>query len=597
MEKSSDPAITSAMQSSKKSPATAFGTSAAVASTQFGWGGTPSKYVTSHRTTWELIMTRFIGRRINYRASLAALVVAASSFGLAITQAGAQEASGAHISEGQPYFDVDAEGAPARAFFQGLVEGTRINLLVHPEVSGTVSLKLNHVTLEQVLEAARDLYGYDYRRVATGYMVLPANVQTRIYQLNYLDLERLGVSKTRVSSGQITQGGESEYGEQSSGQQNGGSGGSKDNDRTEVTGTSVMTRSDSDFWGAIETNVRSIVGADTPDRSVVINRQSGVIVVRALPREHRDVKDYLDQTERTVTRQVVLEAKIVEVELSETYQAGINWTAILRDGNRQYALGQMTPPGGFDADLLSPSGTPVVVAPGNPISGFVNETLGGAFALAADMTDFNAYIELLKLQGRTRVLSSPRVSTLHNQKAIIKAGTDEFFVTGIESDTTTGTATTTTVDLELTPFFSGVALDVTPQISEDGRVLLHVHPTISDVTDQQKSLSVRGQTDVLPLALSQVRESDSIVKAYSGQVIVIGGLMRESRRRSDYKTPLLGDIPLAGRLFRSERDQTVTTELVIFLRPLVVADDGWQPLVDERNQRLEEVTKQGKLQP
>ena len=544
-------------------------------------------------------MSSLVARRPRALPHFAGLILSAAALWFASDCAKAQAVAHVEASESQVRFDVDAEGAPARAFFEGLVDGTHINLLVHPDVSGTVSLKLKRVTLEQVLEAARDLYGYDYRRVATGYMVLPAAVQTRIYQLNYLDLERLGVSRTRVSSGQITDSGDNQYGDQASGQQNarqnGGSQGGADQ-TVEVTGTSVMTRSSSDFWLAIEKNVRSIIGASNPDRSVVINRQSGVIVVRALPNEHRDVKDYLDQTERTVTRQVVLEAKIVEVELSETYQAGINWTTILRDGNRQYTLGQLGPQGGFDSDFLAPSGRPVTVGPGNPINQFVNSTLGGAFALAADMTDFNAYIELLKLQGRTRVLSSPRVSTLHNQKAIIKAGTDEFFVTGIESDTTTGTATTTTVDLELTPFFSGVALDVTPQISDDGRVLLHIHPTISDVTDQQKSLSVRGQTDILPLALSQVRESDSIVKAFSGQIIVIGGLMRESRRRSDYKTPILGDIPIAGRLFRSERDQTVTTELVIFLRPLVVEDDEWEKLVDERNQRLDEVTKQGKLQ-
>src|SRR5690606_27496499 len=163
---------------------------------------------------------------------------------------------------------------------------------------------------------------------------------------------------------------------------------------------------------------------------------------------------------------------------------------------------------------LAPTDNPVVVAPGNPISGFITDTLGGAFTLAADFSDFNAYIELLGLQGRTRVLSSPRVSTLHNQKAIIKAGTDEFFVTGIETDTTAaGLNTVTNVDYELTPFFSGVALDVTPQISEDGRVILHIHPTISEVNDQQKTLSLRGSIDSLPLALSQVRESDSIVKA------------------------------------------------------------------------------------
>ena len=142
---------------------------------------------------------------------------------------------------------------------------------------------------------------------------------------------------------------------------------------------------------------------------------------------------------------------------------------------------------------------------------------------------------------------------------------------------------------------AALKLNVTPQISETNSVLLHIHPTISEVNDQQKSLSVRGNTDVLPLALSQIRESDSIVKAQSGQIIVIGGLMRETRKRDEYKLPLLGDIPGLGRLFRSERDQTTTTELVILLRPLVVNDGDWAKLVQEPSERIEQMGKKGKL--
>jgi MSHA biogenesis protein MshL len=225
-------------------------------------------------------------------------------------------------------------------------------------------------------------------------------------------------------------------------------------------------------------------------------------------------------------------------------------------------------------------------------------TLGGAFTIAADFKDFSTLIELLSSQGRTRVLSSPRVSTLHNQQAIIKAGTDEFFVTGVESNTVTGTATSTSRNVQLTPFFSGVALDVTPQVGPDDTVTLHVHPTISEVVDQTKSLTVDGSVDTIPLALSQIRESDNIVRAHSGQLVIIGGLMREQVSKVHYKTPLLGDIPGLGKLFRSEQDQTHTVELVILLRPIVVNDASWPALVEEPGARLRDLNQRagfGKL--
>jgi MSHA biogenesis protein MshL len=224
-------------------------------------------------------------------------------------------------------------------------------------------------------------------------------------------------------------------------------------------------------------------------------------------------------------------------------------------------------------------------------------TLGGAFTLAADFSDFTSFIELLGVQGNTRVLSSPRVSTLSNQKAIIKAGSDEFFVTNVSSDTTTSTASTTSRNIEFTPFFSGVALDVTPQINDDNQVILHIHPSVSEVVDKDKSITMDGVTDTIPLAFSQIRESDNIVKANSGQVIVIGGLMREKRERIEYKMPGLGSVPGIGRLFRSERDVKKVVELVILLRPIVVDDLAWQKIVDETTKRVEALEKQKHADP
>jgi MSHA biogenesis protein MshL len=488
-----------------------------------------------------------------------------------------------------PRYDIRVQDAPAHAFFEGLVDGTPTNMLVHPDVKGSISIQLKQVTIPEVLEAVRDLYGYDFRPTANGYMVLPASVQTRVFHLNYLDLQRSGVSRTRVTSGQITQ---SQLDDASQGA---AAPGGEDSSSTtsEISGTAVLTRNESDFWKGIEADLRALIG-DAAGGSVVINRQSGVIVVRAMPPALRDVAEYLRKTQSTVTRQVVLEAKIVEVELSSAYQAGINWGAVFSNG--KYFVGQSAPPLGFDVGPTTATGDPVTVGPGNPVTNLVTQTLGGAFTFAANTTDFSAFIELLNAQGRTRVLSSPRVSTLHNQKAVIKAGSDEFFVTGIRSDTTTGTATTTSLDVRLTPFFSGVALDVTPQIGEDGSVLLHVHPTVSEVTDQSKRVSFSGSSSDLPLALSQIRESDSVVRAQSGQLIVIGGLMRETRKRNDYKTPVLGDIPALGRLFRSERDEGTTVELVLLLRPLVATDADWERLAREPMNRAEELARSGKVE-
>ncbi|HVP33392.1 MAG TPA: pilus (MSHA type) biogenesis protein MshL [Steroidobacteraceae bacterium] len=541
--------------------------------------------------------------------TLASLLACAVS-GAAPAQPAGDPAAAAERVSAEGRFDVSVDNAPAQPFFQGLVEGTRYNMLVHPEVGGHITLTLRHVTIEEVLEATRDLYGYDYRRTRSGFLVLPAVLQSRVFHLNYLDLKRFGVSNTRISSGQVTQSGNnSTYGNTTS------SGPGVPQTATDpagrpldVTGTSVVTRADSDFWSGIEADLHALVGT-RPGRSVVINRQSGLIVVHAMPNELHDVSEYLEQTAHTVARQVVLEAKIVEVDLNDGYQAGINWASLLQHGSSTYLIGQQAPSAVGVNPLTTPPATNPYLPPypsggvnvqpgiGNPLTGFVANPISSAFTIAANFADFNAFIQLLSVQGHTRVLSSPRVSTLHNQQAIIKAGTDEFFVTGVQSNTVTGTATSTSQNVQLTPFFSGVALDVTPQIDGDDSVILHIHPTISEVTDETKTLTVQGSVDTIPLALSQIRESDSIVRAKSGQLVIIGGLMREELTKANYKTPILGDLPGLGKLFRSEQHQRSTIELVILLRAIVVAEGDWAGLVSEPAGRLRELNQSGDFGP
>lgn len=494
------------------------------------------------------------------------------------------------------HFDVAVNHMPAKDFFLALMEGTKENIVLSDDVSGDITLRLNHVTLQQTLNALADAYGYQYMHTDYGYQILGTSQNVRIYHLSYLDSRRYGQSQTFVAG----RGGSTADTQQ----QAGGSASpaapsmqptaamptsssatpnatpSASNllqpttnvDQVSDTSSIIKTFNDVNFWEDLKSMLSSIAGKGG---KVIVQPESGLVVVTAPPETQSLIASFLQQTQDAMNAQVLIEAKIVEVQLNSGAQEGINWQQL-----SNFAVGKSSTIG------VGSQSSPGV--PSSPISN--PDQIGGVFGFAASTGNFNGILQLLQTQGDVNVLSSPRIATVNNQKALIKVGTDQYFATAL-SFTTLVTGINNSViipNLTLDQFFSGIALDILPEIHGD-EVTLHVKPSVTQVTQQNQNFNLGttlGGDFTLPLAFSQMREADTVVRGRSGQIIVIGGLMTTNHNKTLATTPLLGEIPILKYLFQQKNQVDQKTELVFLLRPLVVPALSVSDFLHENGERL-----------
>ena len=481
-------------------------------------------------------------------------------------------------------FDLAVNNAPAAEVFMAVASGTRYSMVVNPSIKEKLSINLRDVTVFEALDTIRDVYGYEYKVQGNRILIQPVSMQTRMFVINYLFNQRKGKSELRVSSGAISD----SAGVQMAGTNAATTLGPQGVTTQNLQSSKLETTYEMNFWTDLATGVRAIIGT-ADGRNVIVNAESGVVLVHAM--------------QGVVARQVLLEAKIIEVQLSDTFSTGINWGAFHAGSNARVAGGviqpgtKLSPQGPLsNFTAVGPDGQPVPNSlftsnpafPGTLITG--GGVPGTILGLAFQTGNFAALLNFLETQGELQVLSSPRIATLNNQKAVLKVGTDEFFVTNVTTNqtTTTGGAVQNSPSITVQPFFSGVALDVTPQIDENNQIILHVHPSVTDVVNKNTDIDLGAAgTFRLPLASSTVSETDTIVRVSNGNIVAIGGLMKQSDSRNRGQVPGLGNLPIIGHAFKNTTRSGLKSELVILLKPTVIqSDDSWKQDMEDARDRV-----------
>lgn len=457
-----------------------------------------------------------------------------------------------------------------------------LNIVIDPELSGKVTIDLKRVTLDEVLDSILTPLGWTYRTDRKFIKIFRPQMDTRFFTLNYVATKRVGKREIYASTGGGTQALMGQQVGAVTGQQTTTGGGAR-------TGYSDLISVDEfDMWDEIQKGLEAIVFSSTEGKKagsesekmtytkvdekgkkLIVNKSTGVICVTDYPVNLNKVASLLEAIEGSSQRQVTIQAKILEVILNDEYREGINWQVIEnlpRFVNLAWGLTNKVGTTGFPGSTMgylsdATTGTTTTVA--STISTpdtFTIKPFGGVFLIGAGGTEIllSDIIEAISQQGDVKILSNPTISTLNNQKAIIRVGDqDVFFITGAVATQTTVTQFVQPMTIDV-----GIILDVTPQIAEDGTIIMNIHPSITEKTGEKIAPDGRSTFPLL-----SVRETDTTVRVKEGQTVIIAGLMQEKTEKTLTGVPGLQSLPLFGNLFRYRTETKRNSELVIMITP------------------------------
>lgn len=424
-------------------------------------------------------------------------------------------------------FSFSLREADVKDILRAIGKQANYNVVVEPDVKGVTTVDLKNVTLNKALEYILEPLGFTYKIEDKTIYVSKPKLEAKIFHLNYIALKKIGTSNVQATPG--TSGGTTSSGSQ----------------------VSVKTETESDLWKSLEENIKALI---SKDGKYIVNKQTMMVFVTDYPKGLKDIEMFLMAAEGVIQRQVMIEAKIVEVQLNEDSRQGINWKIVNAQINGVTISAQQA----FLSPLIDPVATSTAVS-GTPFF----RIFAGAKHL--DMT--NTFVDFLKTYGKVETISSPKIATMNNQRAIIKVTRqDVYFDVSKSTSDTTGFLT-----LSYTPKFIdvGLTLDVTPQIDDKGDIILNVHPIMSE-----KIGTVTTPDNVATVPILDVREVDTIVKVREGETIVIGGLIKNRKSTADTGTKWLMDIPVVGNFFKLNEKEDSKSELVIFLTPRIIYGDA-----------------------